>query len=81
MPAHHDADTNEVEEAEYKGQFKAGRRDGQGKIVWTDGSTFTGLWKNDKRHHGKMLLSNGQIYRGGFQNDRLNGNDCQLLLT
>lgn len=52
LPASHDAHEGEVEVAEYKGNFKAGRRDGYGVMTWSDGSTFKGIWKNDARHHG-----------------------------
>ena len=58
--------TTEFEEAEYKGNFKAGKRDGYGIMTWTDGSSFKGIWKNDKRHHGEMVLSNGYCFKGGF---------------
>jgi len=49
----------EYEEAEYKGNFKAGKRDGYGTMTWGDGSIFKGIWKNDERHEGEMILSNG----------------------
>ena len=70
----------EYEEAEYRGNFKAGKRDGYGTMTWSDGSTFKGVWKNDMRHEGEMMLSNGHSYRGGFQNDKLHGL-AYLLLT
>ena len=57
---------SEFEEAEYKGNFKAGKRDGYGVMTWADGSYFKGFWKNDKRHEGEMVMSNGYSYRGGF---------------
>lgn len=38
---------SETEEAEYKGNFKAGKRDGYGVMTWNDGSTFKGVWKGD----------------------------------
>jgi hypothetical protein len=40
---------------------------------WADGSSFVGLWKNDMRDEGEMKFLNGMIYRGKFQNDRLDG--------
>ena len=39
----------EYEMAQYKGQFRSGKRDGKGKMVWADGSVFEGTWSNDER--------------------------------
>jgi len=39
----------EFEEAEYQGEFMAGKREGKGQMTWEDGSVFTGLWKDDMR--------------------------------
>ena len=49
----------EFEEAEYKGYFKAGKRDGFGTMTWSDGAVYKGIWKNDQRLKGEMILSNG----------------------
>ena len=40
---------SEHEEAEYKGMFVAGKREGRGTMIWEDGSVFVGTWKNDMR--------------------------------
>lgn len=71
----------EYEEAEYKGNFKAGKRDGYGTMTWSDGSSFKGLWKSDKRADGEMVMSNGYEYRGGFSDDKLHGLAYLLLNT
>lgn len=66
--------SSEYEEAEYKGEFKAGKRHGEGTMTWiNDGSNYKGIWSNDKRHKGVMEFANGQIYKGGFYNDKLHG--------
>ena len=36
-----------LQEATYQGEFRAGKREGQGKLAWPDGTYFTGVWKND----------------------------------
>jgi len=72
---------SEYEEAEYKGSFKAGRREGYGVMTWADGSVFKGTWKHDKRLKGEMVLSNGDSYRGGFENDKLHGLAYLLMST
>ena len=42
----------EYEVAQYKGQFRNGKREGKGKMVWADGTVFDGLWQNDERLRG-----------------------------
>lgn len=64
---------SEVEEATYEGQWKAGKREGQGKLTWGDESSFTGIWKNDMRFEGEMRNSNGIMYIGKFENDKPQG--------
>lgn len=39
----------EYEVGQYKGYFRNGKREGQGKMIWGDGSCFEGFWKNDLR--------------------------------
>jgi len=46
----------EYEIAQYKGNFRNGKREGQGKMIWDGGSVFEGIWKNDQRHKGRMIL-------------------------
>lgn len=45
---------SEYEEATYEGMWKAGKREGQGSLTWLDGSSFSGVWKNDERCEGEM---------------------------
>ena len=60
----------EFEIAQYKGNFRQGRREGKGKIIWADGSSFEGTWLNDMRHEGKMIMNNNCVYIGHFKNDK-----------
>ena len=59
----------------YVGQFKDGKRDGQGTMTWADGSKYAGQWKDDKPHgHGTMYTSSGAIYQKGiFENGKFIG--------
>ena len=41
-------------------------RDGKGKMKWQDGSEFEGEWRLDQRFKGRMTMSDGTIYEGGF---------------
>ena len=38
-------------------------------MVWADGSVFEGVWLNDERFKGRMIMNNGFIYKGSFLND------------
>ncbi len=48
-------------------------------MVWTDGSVFTGLWKNDMRLQGQMKMSNGNTYKGSFVDDKIHGEGILLI--
>lgn len=64
----------EYEEATYEGSFKAGKREGFGTMTWQCGSQFTGIWKNDMRHEGDMMMvPQGITYRGFFKDDLFHG--------
>lgn len=70
----------EYEVAQYFGNFRNGKREGQGKMVWGDGSCFEGLWKNDLRYSGTMVMGqSGWVYKGRFKNDRCHDKDGVLL--
>jgi hypothetical protein len=70
----------EYEQAQYKGMFRNGKREGRGRMVWSDGSSFEGLWKNDERSEGRMVMSNGCIYIGKFLEDKFHGKNERLLM-
>jgi hypothetical protein len=62
-----------LEGGEYRGFWKAGKRDGKGVLKYDDGSCFEGSWKCDQRIEGTMKLQNGAFYIGSFKNDRFEG--------
>lgn len=74
------ANGSDYEEATYVGEWRAGKREGYGTMTWYDGSTFTGLWKNDLRHEGEQRFLDNTLYRGSFVNDKLHG-EGKLLFT
>lgn len=49
----------------YEGEFRHGKRSGQGKISWPDGSSYDGDWW-DNNYHGRGILTkiNEYIYDG-----------------
>ena len=68
------------EQAKYVGNFQSGKRDGHGQMFWGDGSNFTGLWKHDMRHSGRMIMANGCAYEGGFKDDQFHSEKGTLYL-
>eukprot|EP00356_Strombidium_inclinatum_P014865 CAMPEP_0170506624 /NCGR_PEP_ID=MMETSP0208-20121228/55624_1 /TAXON_ID=197538 /ORGANISM="Strombidium inclinatum, Strain S3" /LENGTH=107 /DNA_ID=CAMNT_0010788275 /DNA_START=1415 /DNA_END=1738 /DNA_ORIENTATION=+ len=71
---------NQYEVAKYEGDFKHGKREGQGSMVWADGSSFEGTWKNDMRQVGKMVMGNGCVYEGKFRDDKFEDKNAKLFL-
>lgn len=54
----------------YRGEWKAGARNGHGTFFYADGSQYTGTWKNNmKDGEGTFSGTNGSIYRGSFLAD------------
>jgi hypothetical protein len=64
--------------AQYRGQFKAGRKHGKGVKVWANGDTYAGDFVEDRREgRGVYTLGRGpwegERYEGDFLNDRRHG--------
>ena len=59
----------------YTGQFKAGKRHGQGECKYGNGKIYTGEWKDGENHgKGKMVFTIEQYVREGYwQNGRMEG--------
>eukprot|EP00899_Mesostigma_viride_P018918 jgi/Mesvir1/27027/Mv20729-RA.1 len=57
----------------YTGSLSADQRHGKGVCVFADGSSFDGLWVEDRPSHGRMTLRNGDVYEGHFLRNRLRG--------
>ena len=68
------------EQAEYHGNFVAGKREGFGCMYWQDGSNFAGIWKNDQRLEGKMIMPSNVIYEGTFKNDMFDSSRGKIFL-
>ena len=58
---------------EYEGNWNRDKREGVGKMQYANGSTFTGIWKNDKRYKGELTEGNNQSYKGKFHNNMYHG--------
>ena len=51
----------------YEGEFKNGKRHGQGTYTWSDGEVYVGNWKDGSRWNGTTYDKNGNII-GKFVN-------------
>lgn len=52
----------------YVGQWRAGKKDGQGTYTYAkDETTMVGEWENGKITNGKWIFPNGMFYSGGFR--------------
>jgi ankyrin repeat protein len=62
----------------YSGQFRNGKRFGQGKLVRPGGFTYEGEWKNDMMSGtGTLHQNNGDVYHGSFSFDLKSGHGVQ----
>ena len=51
----------------YRGEFKAGRRHGQGEIRYSNGRRYVGSFKKGRKHgRGTYTLADGSHYEGFF---------------
>ena len=58
----------------YVGEFKDGKRNGQGTYTYANGNKYVGEFKDDKRNgQGTFTYANGDKYVGEFKDDKRNG--------
>ena len=64
----------------YTGEWREDKRHGIGTMVWGNGTRYTGMFYQDRRHNvtGVLAFSNGDVYEGGFVNDIMEGK-CVIL--
>jgi len=61
-------------EARYEGEFKDNKKEGVGRIWWSNGDRYLGDWKHDtKDGFGVMMWENGDRYDGNWKNDLRDG--------
>ena len=51
----------------YEGEYKDGKRHGQGKLTYPDGSNYVGEWKDGERWNGTLYDKEEKII-GKFMN-------------
>ena len=50
----------------YEGEFRSGKRHGEGTFDFADGRRFTGSWSKGLLGQGLLRYPNGDVYEGGF---------------
>jgi len=56
------------------GRLINGSKEGPGRLIYTDGSIYTGNWTLDRiQNYGIMKYANSAIYKGQWQNGRKHG--------
>ena len=65
---------------EYVGEYKDGKKHGQGTYTWFDGGIYVGKWKDGKEHgQGTETWSSGSKYVGEWKDDKeWNGTDYDI---
>ena len=64
----------EWEGEKYVGEYKDGKRNGQGTYTWTSGDKYVGEFKDDRKHgQGTYTYANGNKYVGEWKDDLFNG--------
>lgn len=60
----------------YEGDYaRSGKRHGQGKYQFDDGSVYEGTWRNDNQHgRGIHTFVNGERYEGSYVKGLMHGN-------
>lgn len=60
--------------ASYDGDFRDGRAEGRGTLIWSNGTRFDGEFKTSKRSgHGTIVEPSGARFEGEFKDDRVDG--------
>ena len=59
---------------EYTGEFKDGKRNGQGTCKFADGDEYTGQWEDGNRNgQGTYKFADVGVYTGEWKEDKING--------
>jgi len=68
-------------ESSYEGQWRKGKKHGEGIFLSFSGNQYKGSWKDDKRDgQGTFSLSDGTQYIGSWKNDEFMGKHNHLVL-
>ena len=63
----------------YAGEWKGAIYEGDGKYIWSDGTSFEGEWDSEKQSgNGTMTYANGDVYQGEWSYDQRNGHGTMI---
>ena len=63
-----------TKDSKYVGEWKDGKKHGQGTFTFASGNKYVGDWKDGKRHgQGTYTFANGNKYVGEFRNGEFHG--------
>ncbi|CAH1788427.1 unnamed protein product [Owenia fusiformis] len=66
-----------LKDAVYTGMWLSGKMHGQGELVWSDGRTYTGRFKNSLQHgHGQYQVQKAdgvEVYEGNWRDGKMHG--------
>jgi hypothetical protein len=58
----------------YIGEWKDGKKNGQGSLIYRNGNSYDGEWKDNLMNgHGKFIGTNGNSYDGEWKDNLMNG--------
>ncbi|VAI20989.1 unnamed protein product [Triticum turgidum subsp. durum] len=61
-------------EGTYRGRCQEGVPEGKGRLTYSDGSIYDGLWRYGKRYGlGTLYYSNGDVFHGTWRDDLIHG--------
>ncbi|KAG1361120.1 putative Sucrose synthase 6 [Cocos nucifera] len=64
----------------YRGRCQGGLPEGKGRLTFTDGSFYDGIWRYGKRCGlGTFCYSNGDVFQGAWRDDLMHGKDSREL--
>lgn len=69
-------------EIRFEGEWKENKKNGVGRIWWSNGDRYLGDWSNDSKDgYGYMMWENGDMYEGGWKSDLRDGTNCKYLYS
>jgi len=69
-------------EIRFEGEWKENKKNGVGRIWWSNGDRYLGDWTSDSKDgYGYMMWENGDMYEGGWKSDLRDGTNCKYLYS
>ena len=63
----------------YNGEYIKGKKEGQGSIIYKNGTKYEGSFKNDFHDgYGKLIQLDGEIFEGEWKKGKINGKGMRI---